>query len=234
MTTSNSAGNEHNMRLFKDVYEVLLAFDPIKPDADINNWICKLEEYALLYSWDEVARKHYALAKLEGVARKWRDSLPAGQRSWTEWKELLVEAFPCDTSCIKLRLDAQEYSRKPGQDIVEYYYEKLSRCNRAKMSDQEAVEWIVQGLKNTRFRDFLGPLAKYTKANLLLPDLKSANHLLQENSQRIQEIGHANKRKPTMTCYNCNGQGHAANRCSKPRKYCVLQMSEKWTHCEGL
>lgn len=90
-----------SMRWMSDVQELLPTFDPIKADIDIDSWIEKIKEYAVLYSWNEVAKKHYALIKLSGVAKKWRDSLTPAQRTWDEWKVLLREAFPSETSDLK-------------------------------------------------------------------------------------------------------------------------------------
>lgn len=129
-----------SMRWMSDLHEILPTFDPTKADVDIESWIEKMEEYAALYAWNEVAKKHYALIKLSGVTKKWRDSLAPAQRTWEEWKVLLKEAFPSEVSDVKKRLRAQTYTRRQGQDVTEYYYEKLARCNKAGMSDKEAVE----------------------------------------------------------------------------------------------
>lgn len=128
-----------------------------------------------LYRWDDVAIRHYALAKLTGVARKWRDSLPSIQRSWTQWKELLQESVPSDKSTVSVRLEAQGYKKKFSQDIIEYFYEKLAKCTRAGMGDHETIEWIVDGINSPRLRDSLGPLSRYRKPSELLTDLRGAS-----------------------------------------------------------
>lgn len=162
----------NNPKYFHNVQDVLPSFDPVKDDIKISLWIEKLEEFGELYDWDEVTIKHYALAKLQGVAKTWRDSLPCETRSWTDWKELLKQTFYVESSAIDTQLEAQNYKWKPNQDIVEYYFEKLSRCVKCRMSQKETIEWIVNGLNDTRFRDYLGPLNRYDRVNQLLPDLK--------------------------------------------------------------
>lgn len=102
---------------FSIIQDVLPSFDPVKNDLKINHWIEKIEEFGELYDWDEVTIKHYALAKLHGVAKTWRDSLPCENRSWNEWKDLLEETFTVEASDIDLRLQAQNYKWKPNQDI---------------------------------------------------------------------------------------------------------------------
>lgn len=220
-TDARIVNGVNDMRLFGDMREVLPKFDPIKDNIDIKSWIAKIDEYANIYSWDDIAKVHYAIANLTGVAQKWRDSLPSMQRTWSEWKVLLIEAFPCETSYMKKRLQAQHYVRRQEQDVTEYYYEKLARCNRAGMSNEESVEWIISGLNNVRFRDYLGPFSRYPSPSTLLPDLRSANHLFQERTSHSKSSKDKDRDKEKSTkpklCFNCKEEGRGANRCTKPR-----------------
>ena len=72
---------QRRVRSFMDLSKVLPNFAPVNVNADIYQWINKIEEYASMYGWDELATKHYALSKLEGVAKKWKDSLPRADRT---------------------------------------------------------------------------------------------------------------------------------------------------------
>ena len=67
---------------------VLPAFNPVKEEINIDKWIENIEIFEPLYGMDDVAKIYYALSKLTGVAKTWRDSFPAEKRSWAEWKEL--------------------------------------------------------------------------------------------------------------------------------------------------
>lgn len=60
-----------------------------------------------------------------------------------------------------LRLEAQNYKWKPNQDLVEYYFEELARYNKCEMKENEIIEWMVHGLNDIRFRDFLYLLEFY-------------------------------------------------------------------------
>lgn len=176
-------------RYFRDVHEALPKFDPVAETITIDDWIDKIEEYGILYNWDNVAIRHYALLKLDGVAKKWRDSLPAKNLTWNEWKEVLIEAFPPDDGVTKKRMDAQNYKRKPGQNMVEYFYEKLARCNKAKMSDQEIVEWMILGIENMKIREYIGPPSRYEKPSKLLSDLKSAERFIWFRTRKTEHSG---------------------------------------------
>lgn len=96
------------------MHNILPEFDPVIGNIDINQWIDKIEEFGELYDWDEVSIKHYALGKLVGSAKNWRDSLSACKRSWNEWKQLLQETFKLQSSSVNRRLDAQNYKWKPN------------------------------------------------------------------------------------------------------------------------
>ena len=107
--------------------------------------------------------------------------------NWATWKELLLKNFPCKRTVLSLRLEAQNYQKKPTQNIIEYYYEKLSRCNEAGMDSEEIIEWIVHGLNNNRYRDFLGPLCRYKEPNELLLDLQAGNAHIRDVPPRRNE-----------------------------------------------
>jgi transposase InsO family protein len=205
-------------RYFKNIDEVLPNFDPVKEDISVNQWIDKIEEYAEIYDWDDLAIRHFGLSKLCGVARAWRDSLPRQERKWQDWCRLLRENFPCQENRMAITLDAQNYKRKSGQHIVEYFYEKLARCNKAAMSEQETIEWIVHGLNNNKFRDHLGPLSRYKRPSELLPDIKSASNYISDTKDKVfgkHFVSGNEKTNPrgTPKCYQCGKEGHIARNC---------------------
>lgn len=119
------------------------------------------------------------------MAKTWRDSLPRADRTWLDWVKLLKDKFPTTTveDVIQLKLDAQNFSRKNGQNMIEYFYEKIAKCNRANMSDAEVIQWVVRGLGNDRYRDYLGPLIKYQRPTELLPHLIAASEYIRDKNE---------------------------------------------------
>jgi hypothetical protein len=227
---------EHR-RWLGDVSGVLPEFNPVSPTMAIDKWIDKIEEFAILYDWDDVAVQHFALTKLTGVAKTWRDSLPRADRTWLDWVKLLKDNFPTTTveDVIQLKLDAQNFSRKNGQNMIKYFYEKIAKCNRANMSDAEVIQWVVRGLGNVRYRDYLGPLIKYQRPTELLPHLITASEYIRDKNEYFntksdknssknvnsKNYGHLSNnrittctKKSTIVCYRCSKPGHRANECN--------------------
>ena len=215
-------------RWFRNVSDVIPEFDPVKKDISIVDWIDKVEECGERYNWDDLAIRHYALVKLVGVARRWRDSLKRDdQRDWQGWVELLKKNFPCKKSVLSLRLAAQNYKKKPSQDMTEYFYEKLTRCNEADMGSDECIEWVVHGLNSTRFRDFLGPLDRYKEPFELLPHLEAGSVHIRENmSGNVSGRNESGKRGGNskdsatgeVTCFACKETGHWKRNCPNKAK----------------
>ena len=118
---------------------------------------------------DDVAKIHYALSKLTGLTKTWKDSFPAEKCNWAIWKGLLQEAFSCEESELKKRKEVQHYRRRPGKDITEYFYQKLAKCNKAQILKRESIESIVDRLNSSRIRDCLGASSRYLTPTELLP-----------------------------------------------------------------
>lgn len=233
MTESNKYGDSdtttQHRRYLADIAMVVPEFDPVHGALTIDKWIDKVEEYAVLYEWDDVAVQHFALTKLAGVARLWRDSLPREERTWLQWVPLLKENFPStNEDVLRIKLNAQNYSRKSGQNMIEYFYEKLSRCNRAGMDDNEKIQWVVRGIGNDRYRDYLGPLSNYKKPADLLPHLISANDYIERDKEKnvhksnenpvvkhTRTTGTSNPNKTSLICFRCRVAGHTSKECTK-------------------
>lgn len=201
--------------------EILPVFDPVKGDnRNIQLWIQQIEDYGERYGWDETLIIHYTLANLSGVAKRWRDCLKPEERTWAKWKALLLETFPVQENQRDLRVEAQNYRKASGQNITEYYFEKYSRCLKAGMSDEEIIDWVVDGLNNQRYRDHLGPLTRYKKPSELLSDLIAAGKYIKDSDQSLnprfqpQTSRVVNNRK-VVTCFKCSQVGHYARDCQK-------------------
>lgn len=91
-----------------DLTKSLSSYDPVEGKVDIRQWMDKIDEYAEMYEWDDLANKHYALSKLEEVAKSLNDSLEKGKQN-VVGLEGIDENIPSrryhsekNTGCLKL------------------------------------------------------------------------------------------------------------------------------------
>lgn len=77
----------------KDIGE----FNPFYDDVEL--WLKKLDEYALIYRWNDNYVRHLAINKLRGTAETWYKTLEVVPRDWPEFQMLMLRAFPRHGIC---------------------------------------------------------------------------------------------------------------------------------------
>lgn len=110
---------------------------------------------------------------------------------------------------------------------------KIAKCNRANMSDAEIIQWVVRGLGNDRYRDYLGPLIKYQRPTELLLHLIAASEYIRDKNEYPNTksdknlIKHVNSKnnshlsnnrittKSTVICFRCRDTRHLSKNCTK-------------------
>lgn len=133
-----------------------------------------------------------------------------------------------DEDILTTKLDARHFTRKSDQNMIEYCYEKLSRCNQAEMSNTKIPQWIVHRIGNNRYRNYLGPLSNYWRLSELLPHLISASYYIENDKERnvlklsdssavkhIRSQGTSSSNKSPLICFRCRIAGHTSKECTK-------------------
>lgn len=77
-----------------DHMNILPNFNPSQKNQRIDVWLKKVNECATVYGWDDRTTTHFAMQKLQGLARIWYEGLNSVLYSWQEWQDKLVTAFP--------------------------------------------------------------------------------------------------------------------------------------------
>lgn len=93
---------------------------------------------------------------------------------------------------------------------------------------REIIQWIVRGIGNDRFWDYLGPLSNNYRPAELLPHLISANDYIKCDKEREarKPSGPTNTKytrtsktsdtnKTSIVCFRCHVAGHTSKECTK-------------------
>lgn len=213
--------------------DVLPEFDPMSREQTVRAWLTKVEECASIYGWDEKTIIHYALPKLTGVAKTWYQGLPSLLHNWSEWKNKLVDSFPCREDYAELLTEMLAKRVKFGESLESFYYAKVNLLNRCKIFRKQAVDCILYGVEDRVVR--LGAqAAQFSEPELVLKYFR----MVKVGQSSDASVKFRNERKTnaplwrpgmsksrgynsTIRCYNCNNIGHPSFKCNKPQIKCT-------------
>ena len=123
-----------------DHKNILPDFDPSSKNQRINVWLRKVNECAAVYGWDEKTTTHFALQKLQGLAKVWYEGLESILFTWPEWQEKLLSAFPSEQNYGQTLEDMLKRKSRYNEPIDLYYYEKLALLNLCEITGKRAVD----------------------------------------------------------------------------------------------
>lgn len=218
---------------FSTHINVIPEFDPSDGSQNIESWIHKVNECAQIYSWNDVQVRHYALAKLAGLAKRWYQGLPSLLYTWDQWKEKLKTAFPSTENYGDMLQKMLQYRCRLGQALDIYYYEKMILINKCEISGRKAVGCLVHGIDD-KFVRMSANACRFEEPEQLFSYLKtlsqsdnySANKrkltLKDAGSQQDPSNSGTDISKPGIVCFNCGEVGHIRTRCTKPMKRCNI------------
>lgn len=122
---------------------------------------------------------------------------------------------------------------RPGENLRDYFYEKLTLLSRCEIAGRKAVDCVVHGIIDLSIRNGAQALQCKEPEDLLF---YLASQKIKENAlQSIQPIrrkdprntsmGYVNRNNNAtgsnyMLCFNCNERDHAFTKCPKPLIKC--------------
>ncbi|CAF4885427.1 unnamed protein product [Pieris macdunnoughi] len=208
---------------------VIPEFDPSNKTQNIDCWIRKVNECAVIYEWNEKQTIHFALQKLSGLAKKWFEALPSVVFSWSEWQVKLIRAFPNEQNYGRLLEEMLSRTTRSSESLREYFYDKLTLLNRCEISGKKAVDCIIHGILDKSIRSSAQALTCLEPEDLL-NFLSSQRPILENNTfnrkrsdNTIVRTGNtaSSSSENLLTCFNCRSKGHPYFRCPKPLTKCV-------------
>lgn len=219
-----------------DHKNILPNFDPSTKNQRIDIWLKKVNECASVYGWDERTTTHFAMQKLQGLAKVWYEGLNSILFSWAEWQIKLQEAFPCEQNFGQTLEDMLRRKSRFTEPIEVYFYEKLALINQCDITGKRAVDCIIHGLSDKTMKSSALAL-RCTSPEQLLQFLISNKDTTTYNDRPYNKnknwsasVGSASNSQPNpknnfkpgagVYCYNCKERGHPYLQCPKPLIKC--------------
>lgn len=172
-----TAVNPQSRERFTDS-NVVPEFDPKSKNQTIVTWLNKVKECSEIYGWDSKQTAHYALPKLVGTARRWYEGQPSILLTWEEWTDKLKCAFPTYENYGHLLTEMLGKRAKFGDDLEEYYYDKLIALNRCGIVGRNAIDCIVCGIEDRSVR-YGAEAVGFENVDKLLGYLRSVKQTVQ-------------------------------------------------------
>ncbi|KAL0810550.1 hypothetical protein ABMA28_010670 [Loxostege sticticalis] len=229
---------------------ILPDFDPSTRNQRIDIWLKKVNECATVYGWDERTTTHFAMQKLQGLAKVWYESQNTILFSWTEWQHKLTSAFPWEKNYGQSLEEMLCRKSRYNEPLEVYYYEKLALLNQCDIVGKRAVDCLIYGLTDKMIRSSASAL-RCNQPDQLLQFLMTnhENHQTVDQTKNRNRVGleQTNSYKKNMSqklsnrasgtlqlsCYNCKEKGHPHYKCPKPIIRCAKckRMGHKIDDC---
>lgn len=219
---------------------ILPEFDPSSKNQRIDIWLRKVNECATVYGWDDKTVVHFAMQKLQGLAKTWYQGLNSILFSWSEWQQKLLSAFPCEQNYGQSLEDMLKRKSRVNEPIEVYFYEKIALLNQCDIDGKRAVDCVIHGLSDKTLKTSALAL-RCTHPDQLLQFLMSNKDSVQ-TAQQTERFNFKSRpaydNRPTSSnsdikrpnpaagksglfCFNCKERGHPFMKCPKPLLKCL-------------
>lgn len=236
VTALNSVAgrSQSTNRLIPHVQPHVPTYDPSEELSSVERYITQLEQLAEANQWDETVLIVMATSHLRGMAEKWYKTQPNLNLSWEEWKAKLRESFSEEINYEAVLEKLVKRVKRPDEDLLTYYYDKLTLLQPFKFDDKIAVNLLVGGLKTEREVWASAKASNHSTPSSLLQLLKSYGsnslHVKASSSKRI-EFRSRNKpyahRESQKRCFSCGKVGHISRDCFRKKEHPVGQPSKE-------
>ena len=124
-------------------------------DEDVNSFISKYNRIAEVQNWSESRKTRMLPFCFKDHAEAWFDSSPESeQKNFSELTEALRQKFDSRSTKYRLRQELNERKQGNSESVADFVTDVRRICRRIKLTDSEAVNYFVQGLRSD-LREFV-------------------------------------------------------------------------------
>jgi hypothetical protein len=186
------------------VNNVIGEFNPLEHDVD--DWVNAVDEFAVVYNWNDATICHLALAKLRGPAETWYRGLPTRLFLWREWRDMIRENFKPKRDLHGALKKMMDCKPQANQSLYEYVFQKLALIHKLKLPlvGADQVNLIMGGIEDQQIK-FAVNAAGINEPHLLAAHFKTFEYA--SPASRLHESGNAFS-KVTHTKASSNNSNH--------------------------
>lgn len=205
-------------------------------------WLNSVHEECLRRNYDEKNSIRFMEDQMSGIVKAWFKTISHFNFTWPELKLLITKTFPDNIDFAQTLKLLVSRDKVPEETLTQYYFSKLYLCEACKITGENAVSCLIDGLNNPfmkqdiKAQNFLTPEALYseylskcpenepairmTRREVVMPEFQPPDNyltveMLQENIMGHQEqiYTHPEDGHSRKKCYTCNKVGHLAIDC---------------------
>lgn len=202
-------------------------------------WLNCIHEECLQRNYEEKSSISFLQEQMTGIMKAWFKSVASYDFTWPELRMLITKTFPDNQDFAHTLKLLVSRDKAVEETITQYYFSKLYLCEACKITGENAVSCLIDGLNNPfvkqdiKSRKFLTPEVLYADYLSKIPENEFSVHAehrevvaeypresyaasmvmddIQE--QKVDSVAsHASKYREKK-CYTCNRRGHLGKDC---------------------
>ncbi|CAK9827465.1 Gag polyprotein [Anthophora retusa] len=229
--SSSPSVSGHEAR-WTDVKDLLGDFDG--SGRDIRGWENQIRKLIETYKLEDHAAKALVCHKLKGKALSWYHSREdCVEMTCDQLLRALRGMYGQRTNGLLLRREFEHRLWRVNETFADYVHDKIILGNRVPIPDHEIVDYLVDGIPDNSLRS-LARVQRFRETEDLMEAFSGIS--LSGEPRRQKKIEHREElvsdaaRTPAargqqgapearrVRCFNCNGLGHFAADCRKPKR----------------
>ncbi|KAF7279737.1 hypothetical protein GWI33_006770 [Rhynchophorus ferrugineus] len=202
---------------------------PINTRFTTSMWLNQIHELCIKRGFDENTVIQYTQDRMTGIMKSWFKSVRNYDFTWPELKLLITKTFPDNVdfaTTLKLLVSRNKIS---DETITQYYFSKLYLCEACKITGEDAVSCLIDGLtnpfmkQNIKTHNFLTPEALYSEYLSKFPENEIPVNLDQREvvtsystedyTDPISTEHRSSNSKWKVSCPTCKKKGHTLLEC---------------------
>ena len=205
----------------RSIGELLSPFDAT--DNSFWRWKQQITLLRTTYHLDDNTTRVLISSKLKGRASIWFHSksehLQKGVNDLLKEMETMFDHRP---GKLAQRREFEARVWQHSENFCDYYHDKLILGNRVPISEEEIVDYIVDGIPDEQIQNQARIQCFKEKADLLkaFEKISLGTKKTYEPRMKKDTKGQAppSQEEKPLLCYNCSGTGHFSKNCTKPRR----------------